>query len=387
MAPGDIERDIERNIERILVMKFRSPGDVLLMTPALTTLKRAFPQAQLSVAVNAEAAPLIELHPAVSEVLPYERVPRGASWRERLRLEYDLIRQVRRRRFDLVVNATEGDRGALLALLSGAGLKVGLAQRGGRLKRLKNRLFDHLLPAWPRGRHNVLANLDLVGLLGLDVSERRVELALSRQDRVGVEERLTAAGIAPGQPLVHVHAPSRAPYKCWTPEAMAAVVDHLELERGLRVVLTGAPQERQYVWHLVNLCHSQPVNLAGRLSLRQAGALAERASLFFGVDTVVMHLAAAVNTPVVALFGPSYASVWGPWDNAGGPGQYPEPRGIQKSGPHVVIQAGRECVPCGNMGCERSGRSACLEETAPEEVIAVLEEALERILGAPAKSS
>jgi heptosyltransferase-3 len=366
-------------VRRLLVIKFRSPGDVLLMVPALKALRRAFPEARLSVAVNAEAAPLIEHHPAVSEALPYDRAARSLSWWRRLSLEARLLGRVRAAGFELAVNATEGDRGALLALASGAALRVGFEpHKGGALQGLKRRAFTHLLPLPPNDRHNVMANLDLIALLGIDVSDRAVELALEEADRARVEGLLAGAGVEPGEPVVHVHAPSRVTYKCWRPEFMAAVIDHLELERGVRVALSGAPPEAPYVANITGLCRSRPIDLTGRLSLRQAGALAQRATLFFGVDTVVMHMAAAVGTPVVALFGPTYAGGWGPWDNAGGEVQYPAPRGVQTSGPHVVVQSERECVPCGNMGCQRSGRSACLEELEPRRVIPVIEAALER---------
>jgi heptosyltransferase-3 len=368
-----------RRAERILVMKFRSPGDVLLMVPALKALKRKFPEAAISVALNAEAAPLLELHPAVSELLPYGRAGRPASLLGRAGFELGFARQIRSRRFDVAINATEGDRGALLALASGAPTRVGIDPRGSGLA-FKRRIFGHLLPAWPKDRHNVMCNLDLVALLGAEISDRGVELALADSDARRIEELLASGGIDPGQPLAHVHAPSRVSYKRWRPEAVAAVVDHLELERAVRVVLSGATQEAAYVQAIVGLCRSRPLDLAGRLSLRQAGALARRARLFFGVDTVVMHLAAAVGTPVVALFGPTIASGWGPWDNSGPALQYPARCGVQQSGPHIVVQAERDCVPCGNMGCQRSGRSACLEELAPREVIPVLDGALERCL-------
>jgi len=379
-----------REVRRILVCKFRSPGDVLLLVPALKALKRGFPEASITAAVNADCAPLIELHPAVDRVLGYARGPREGSWLVRAGLELAYFRQAARR-FDLAVNATEGDRGTLLTLVSGARLRVGLDQAGTGARALKRRLYTHLLPPWPKGRHNVLCNLDLVGLLGIDTSDRAVELATSAEDDEAVRQALEREGIGEGEPLVHVHAPSR-PYKRWTLEGMAEVIDFLQLERGLRVALSGAPPERPYVEGIAQLCRchhgrSRPAVLAGRLSLRQTGALARRASLFFGVDTVAMHLAAAAGTPVVALFGPSVATAWGPWDNAGPQAPYHGPSGVQHSGPHVIIQPSkacvqpaRACVPCGNMGCGRSGRSACLEELTSAEVIPVLDAALTRHL-------
>jgi heptosyltransferase-3 len=371
-------------VRRILVIKYRSPGDVVLMTPMLSALKRAFPQAEIVVALNAESAPLVELHPAVSGVLPYDRAARERSPLRRLRQEAALLKGARG--FDIVINATEGDRGALLALASGAPVRVGLkAEKPGLA--FKERIYTHLLPPWPRERHNVMCNLDLVALLGIDTSGCAAEVALAGEDAARVEECLAAGGVEPGQSVVQVHAPSRATYKQWTPEGVAAVVDHLDLERGLRVILTGAPEEAPYVARIAALCRSRPIDLAGRLTLRQVAALARRACLFFGVDTVAMHLAAAVNTPVVALFGPTRASSWGPWDNGGPADQYAIRAGVQVSGPHVIIASERDCVPCGDMGCRHGGRSACLDELEPGEVITVIDGVLDRVAQPPRAGS
>ena len=126
---------------------------------------------------------------------------------------------------------------------------------------------------------------------------------------------------------------------------------------GLPVVLTGtkAAHEQDLLAALLHECRARPINLVGRLSLKELGALIARARLFFGMDSAPMHLAAAVNTPAVALFGPSGVFNWGPW----GPG-------------HLVIKKDWDCLPCGRDGCQGSKISRCLVELTPEEVLAAM---------------
>jgi len=123
------------------------------------------------------------------------------------------------------------------------------------------------------------------------------------------------------------------------------------------VVLTGteAAHEQELLVDILKESRVTPSNLAGRLTLKELGALINRARLFFGMDSAPMHLAAAVGTPAVALFGPSGVFNWGPWGEG-----------------HLVIQKDWECVPCGRDGCQGSKISRCLTEISPDEVLAAM---------------
>jgi heptosyltransferase-3 len=163
--------------------------------------------------------------------------------------------------------------------------------------------------------------------------------------------------------LIHIHPTSRWLFKCWRDEAMAKVIDALEESGQARAVLTSGRGEKELekIESILKACRTRPVNLAGRVTLKQLAALSRRSRLFLGVDTAPMHIAAAVGTPVIALFGPSGEFNWGPWGDG-----------------HVVIKKDWECRPCGKDGCEGSKRSRCLEEISEEEVIKVVLELLNR---------
>jgi heptosyltransferase-3 len=159
-----------------------------------------------------------------------------------------------------------------------------------------------------------------------------------------------------------MHPTSRWMFKTWTPEGYAAVADHINRNLGLPVILTCAPNDRELamVKEIRIKATKSLVDLGGKLSLRALGALISRASLFFGVDSAPMHMAAALNIPVAAMFGPSGEHMWGPWGKG-----------------HRVIKKDWPCRPCGRDGCEGSKVSRCLTEIGPEEVVGVITGLLE----------
>jgi heptosyltransferase-3 len=167
-----------------------------------------------------------------------------------------------------------------------------------------------------------------------------------------VQELLASLGLAPGA-FVVMHPGAGWRFKCWNPAGYARVIEHLH-HQGLPVILTGTStaHEQELLTAILSQCRTTPVNLAGKLSLKELGALMSRARFFFGVDSAPMHLAAAVGTRAVALFGPTGAYNWAPW----GPG-------------HLVIQKEWDCIGCGQDGCDGSKVSRCLEEITPEEVL------------------
>jgi len=114
------------------------------------------------------------------------------------------------------------------------------------------------------------------------------------------------------------------------------------------------------VHNIIKLCKSSPINLSGQLTLKQTAALNKKAKLFIGVDTAIMHISAANDTPVLAFFGPSGANHWGAWDNSMMQSYYTKNNGFQTMGKHRVFSESRECQPCGKDGCNGTKISDCL---------------------------
>lgn len=367
-----------RSAQRILVIKSRHIGDVLLTAPLLTVLKQRWPDASLTVLVKRGTEAMLENHPEVDQVLCFPvKDPGEGKWRYLWR-SVRFMRGLARYGFDLAINTTEGDRGVFAAWFSRARLRYGVALPGER--RRIHRLLTHVHEPRPGRVHTVLRNLEIF----VPEAERAalrplVTMGVADEDAEALQALLdtTLTDEQRDRPWVLVHPTSRWLFKCWHNKGMAEVIDHLH-ERGFCVFLTAGPDQReaQRVKDILHLCKSRPVNLSGRLSLGQLAALAARCKMFFGVDSAPMHMAAALDVPVVAIFGPSGAFDWGPWPNCwhGGDTPYPQVAGVQHAGVHRVIQDMRGCVPCGKAGCNDSKHSACLDELASETVLQQIDE-------------
>jgi heptosyltransferase-3 len=289
----------------------------------------------------------------------------GRAWREnalagRLGAEWRLLGALRARRYDLLVHLSDHARGAWLARALGARYRVApvVPGRGG----FWSNSFTHLYPVVANGRrHQVELNLDALRRIGVqpDAEERRVLFVPGAEAEARAAQLLAEHG-APERGFVHLHPASRWRFKCWPVQSNATLADRLA-EAGHRVVLTAAPdaEEVAMVGEIARRAASRPLNLAGKLSIKALGALTARARLFVGVDSMPMHLAAAMGTPTVALFGPSGELEWGPWRVAS-----------------RVVTSAHPCRPCGLDGCGGGKVSECLTTIGVDEVLGAAEQLL-----------
>jgi heptosyltransferase-3 len=351
-----------KDIRKILVIKLRNIGDVLLSAPLFQNLKAAFPEAEISALVNAGTQEMLTGNPSVDQVIVYDRGIKKAPLLQRLRREFAFYRRLRRERFDVVLNLTEGDRGALIALLSGARIRAGLDPWGQGLAG-KRRFYTHVLPRGPEGNlHAVQKNLLFLQPLGLQPTSMRVSFSFAQADRDQVAKLLSAQSLATGA-YFHAHVTSRWMFKALPHGKIAYLLDRLAEQSGLPAVLTCAPERKEldYLAALRPLLRTPHHDLSGALTLKQLGALSAGARFFVGVDSAPMHMAAALDIPVLGIYGPSSVQEWGPWDNAATQNRYRNSNGKQQSGPHLALQAARPCVPCYRDGCNGSKVSDCLD--------------------------
>jgi heptosyltransferase-3 len=349
-----------QQVRRVLVIKLRHHGDVLLSSPVFSVLKNHGPHLEIDALVYSDTAPMLEMHPAISLVHTVDRDWKHRGIAAHAAAEWRLFKVLRARDYDLVINLTEHPRGAWLAGLLGARHSVAPAAAGkGAWWRY---CFTHLyaLPRTTR-RHTVELNLDALRRIGIQpgADERWLTMVSGAEARVRIADLLAAHGLADAK-FVHMHPASRWRFKCWEPASYAALIDALS-ERGHRVVLTAAPdaEELVFIADIKARCMSEVVDFSGNLSLKELAALARRAWLFVGVDSAPMHIAAAKGTPVVALFGPSGEIEWGPWQT-----------------PNRVVTSNHPCRPCGNDGCGGGKVSECLTSLGVNQVLAAAEELL-----------
>jgi heptosyltransferase III len=340
---------------RILCLKLKHIGDVLLMTAGVRALKQAWPEAAIAALVPRGTEGVLQGNPDLADILVFDR---GAGARGAVAS----VRAARRFAPDLVLAMGDGDREAILARLSGAPQRVGfLPRHAGQWRRV---LFTRAVASDGK-RHTVERNLDLVRGLGIDPQGAGPVLVVAPEARQAIGERLRSLGVPEGAPFIALHPVSRWLFKAWPEASCADTIAHFS-RQGAAVVVTSGPEAREQAAARAILGRAAVpvVDLIGRTSLAELAAVLERATVFVGVDSAPMHMAAALGRPVVALFGPSGEHHWGPW-GAG----------------HAVLSSPYLCRPCGRDGCLGSKRSDCLEALPAARIIA----AVERALPAPAE--
>lgn len=329
---------------RILCIKLKHIGDVLLMTPAIRALREAWRESAIGALVPRGTEAILKGNPDLDAVLVLDRdTGVVGSWRT--------MWAVRQFAPDLVLEMGQGDREAILGWLSGARERVGYAPaRSGRWRR---GLLTRVVP-WNGWQHIVETNLDLVRVCGIPARARRPVLVVQTEARSRMAARLQSAGLSPGETLVVVHPVSRWLFKAWPDAGCADVIAHLVRKAGVAVAVTGGPDtaEVEAASRIVARSEVPVINLIGQTTLEELAAVLERAQLFLGVDSAPMHMAAALGVPVAALFGPSGEVSWGPWGEG-----------------HRVVSSPFLCRPCGRDGCLGSKRSDCLEAIPAQMVL------------------
>ncbi len=339
-------------LRRVLVTKLRHHGDVLLAAPVLGALGRHLPGAEIDALVYHDTREMLSGHPALSQL---HTTPRKSSLAE----DWRLIRALRERKYELLVHLTTNPRGAMLARLLRPAMAVGLDHK----RTFYRNSFTHLYSnVQGNRRHTVENNLDALRRIGfaIDEDDKRLELIPGESAEHAAAAHLRRLGLEAGK-FILIHPTSRWLFKCWPVAKVAALVEQLRERKHAILFTSGPDQPEMAMLSRIQARLASPIpSLAGELTLKELAALIARARLFIGVDSAPMHIAAAVATPVVVLFGPSGEIDWGPWRVAS-----------------RVIASSHTCRPCGQDGCGGGKRSECLETLPVDRVLAAALEMLE----------
>lgn len=359
---------MKRPVSSALVICTRRIGDVLLATPVVRSIKSAYPDAAVDMLVFDGTHDVIAANPDIRRIWTIaERAPIGAQ----LRMIGSLWR-----RYDLALSVIGGDRPILYACVAGR-YRIGTMGPYNN-SWWKRRLLNAWVPFDRVGTHTVSMNLRLLEPLGIEPRPTPV-VEWTRADEEAAERLFM--GVSNGQRYAVLHVSPKFAYKMWTAAGWAGLGRWLT-DQGLTVVVTGGdgPMERTSCEDVTRRLPEGSVDLAGQMGLPALGYLLSRASLYVGTDTAVSHMAAAVGTPMVVLFGPSNPVKWGPW-----PKDFPisgaspwKMKGSQRVGNVWLLQGEGDCVPCLAEGCGRhvNSMSDCLQNLPVDRVIQSAEQML-----------
>jgi len=337
------------------VIRLRSIGDTVLCTPALRAIRDQLPQSEIHVLLEDWVAPLLEGLPHIDSVISV-----GRSLRGRLAT----VKQLRKARYDAVINLHGGTTSTFLTRASGARIRIGYGHYQ------YSSLYSHIFPTasqfWGAEKtHSVEQQLALLGYSGIAVRDRpQLELPHDPAADASIKKRLNALGIT-DQPIALLHPCASSFTKQWAASGFAAVADHLA-DRGISAVAVGTPGERDTLDRF-RLAARAPTVEFEDLDLREITSLARMAGVFLGNDSGIAHIAAAVGTPPAVLFGSSNRAHWTPWTKA----------------PSRVIFKEFECQPCPGYECKVFGEPRCIEEISVEDVIKAVDELIESAVFSP----
>lgn len=353
------ELSLKSEPRRILVIALRFLGDVLLATPLLHSLKRAYPHSRIDVLVFRNTAGMLEGNPDIEQVMVVRDRP-GLS-------DYFSVLPRIFRRYDLSVAVQTGDRPFLYCLMASKKRIAAVPPKGstGWWKRF---FFQGFVEYDNEHTHTVLQHLKLLQLIHVP----KYLSLIPPQDQNDNDIRARFPLFRQGVDYVVLHPCPQWTYKQWPTENWIAIGKFLR-NAGFVVVLSGSPVQSE-VKFLEGLCSELPedtVNLAGKVSLAQLARIISGARCFVGPDTGITHLASAVRVPVIALYGPTNPVKWAPW-----PCDYTETTnpyhqvGDQRVSNVYLVQGQAECVPCDQEGCDRhrGSRSRCLDQLPVQRV-------------------
>ena len=314
MVKHKTEEYTPKNVTNILILRLDGLGDLVISTAALREIRQGFPNAKITLVVGPWAKDIAKCITHYDRLIIHDCFLFGlfrGKRRLNLKREVSFIRELRNSQFDLGIDL----RGDLLSIvplfLSGARFRFAKDTRGGGF------LLTHVVK-WDREsqRHEKDKALKLVEVLGVDVKRRDTELTVLEEDQEYVEEYLSRKGIQPSDNLVTIAPRALFFWRSWRPERFAEVASLAVNVFRYRVVLTGSGEDRRILKRISALADSDTINTVGDLTLSHVVALISRSAVFLGNDSGLIHVAAAMKTPMIQLFGPGEPEKFGYVDNS-----------------------------------------------------------------------
>jgi lipopolysaccharide heptosyltransferase II len=341
-----------KNVNRVLVVRLRSIGDTVLATPSLIALKRFLPDAQIDLLLEDWVAPVLEGFDAIDNVLTFKK----SDLKSRLRAAW----KVRQNRYDVAFNLHGGTTATFFVRASGAKHRVGF--KGYQYNFLYNHLLASASDFWQQEfTHSAEQQLALLGFVGVPVEDRpKSRLTITEQAQNSIEKKLQSEIQNPESNIAFFHPAAAFESKQWAAENFARVAEFLS-EKGFQTIAAATKNESNVLDDLKRASRA-PIIAFDDLSLTEITALAAKADVFVGNDSGIAHIAAAVQTPTIVIFGSSNINHWRPWTDA----------------PNEVVYEKMPCQPCAGDICSQYDAPRCIRGVRVEDVTAAVERVLDK---------
>ena len=331
----------------ILVLRPGAMGDVLLTTPAVRALRRAFPEARVCVLVTVSGEAILRQNTNVDEIIVLDK--------SSLRSQASVIPLVRRKEFDLVVDFLCNPRTAMIALFSGAPWRLGYDVRMRKIAYNLRKTRDEYREGKKVVKYAAQVNIDMLRCLGIESVDTRLDLTVNDTAQTRMDDFLRSHSVEMGE-FVGVCPAGTWPAKTWEVGKFAGLADRIVSELGRKVVILWGPRERELARKMARLMKTEGL-LSCETGIDEVSAIIRRCALFVSNDSGLKHIAVALATPTVTIFGPTNPQTWNPSKSA-----------------HRAVYAGVDCRFCDKNSCEDM---RCMKELSVVTVFSAVEEVLE----------
>jgi heptosyltransferase I len=329
--------------KNILIIKLSAIGDVIHALPVVHALKKRYPASKISWIVERPAYDLLKGNPNIDDIIIFDK-PQFKSIAGFIKHGPALASSLKQRHFDLVLDLQGLFKSAAIAWLSGAANRMGYCNM-----REMSQLISKPICGIHRNGHVIERYLDVARALDCNCDEVNFDINISEQDANIARNLLAENGILPDQPYIVIAPGTNWQSKCWPARSYADLASALTENYKCPIVLIGGPQDHERASIIQDRANAQMVNLIGKTTLKQLAYILQKSRLFIAGDTGPMHLAVAMGTTVIALFGPSDADRNGPF------GDKP-----------VVMRKNLTCSPCFKRKCEDL---QCMEQITAADVL------------------
>lgn len=295
------------NFKRILVVRTDRIGDVLLSTPVIKALRDVYPNAFIAMMVSPYAKDIVSGNPCLDEVIIYDKDSKHKSWRRSIKFSQNL----KKKKFEAAIILHPTNRAHLITYFAGIPKRIGFNRKFGFL------LTDRIEHGKQLGeRHELEYTLDLVRYLGIEPKDKSPFMPIKPEAENWVADIFRQQGIREIDKLLAIHPGASCPSKIWPNVRFAEVADRLIEKYGFKVLVVCGPKDITLAQQVIKNMHHPAVNLAGRTSVSQLASVLKRCCLFISNDSGPVHIASAVGTPVISIFGRSQKGLsparWGP---------------------------------------------------------------------------
>lgn len=351
---------VNKTFKQILIVKLSAIGDVIHTMPSLNAIRENFPHSHITWIVEEAASDFVKGHKSIDRII----ISRRKTWikdffssscLKTIKQIYTFIKEVRDTKYDLVIDFQTLLKSGIIVFLSRSDHKAGF-DKGMEHMEHSYLFLNRRIPPVNMNNHAIARSLLLLRAIGIRSEKIVFNLPVRPRDREKAESLLDLNYINAAKPIIAINPVAKWKTKMWDSQKFALLADRLIEDHHARVLFTGSKKDFPLICDIINSMKNNAVNLAGKTTLKTLAAVFEKADIVVSTDTGPMHVAAAVETPVLALFGPTAPWRTGPYGSI-----------------HRVVRADIECSPCFKRKCKTTN---CMKQISVDRVMTALSEFL-----------